>query len=194
MVIPGNYHNHDVTVYDLGTNINEPLRTIISHSDHTVQLEQTFSFFARDKVQLLGKPGSIANLSLHQLIPSKYNCLKVTASWTKQSVLETTEKVFSAEFACIQNYTVYFHSINFHCRNEQLCHIGWLFFIISELVPVTLIFITVLVLNISFTSGAVKVFITCSQLLLQWRHTVTRLNYTSDNWIHDYITSNLDPV
>ena len=42
---------------------------------------------------------------------------------------------------------------------------GWLFYIISEIVPVTVVFIAVLVLNISFTSGAVNGFILFSQLV-----------------------------
>ena len=67
---------------------------------------------------------------------------------------------------CVERYTVYFHSINNRCRVQRLCHIGWLFYIISELVPVTLVFVTVLVLNISFTSGTVNGFILFSQLLV----------------------------
>ena len=68
--------------------------------------------------------------------------------------------------SCIKNYTVYFHSIDNRCRVQHLCHLGWLFYIISELIPVTLVFVTVVVLNISFTSGAVNGFILFSQLLV----------------------------
>ena len=53
---------------------------------------------------------------------------------------------------CQENYTVHFHSPGFLCKpaGEPLeCKLGWLFFILSELVPVTVVFITVLVLNIS---------------------------------------------
>ena len=46
-----------------------------------------------------------------------------------------------------------------------LCKLGWFFYILSELVPVTLVFIIVLALNISFTSGAVNGFIFFSQVL-----------------------------
>ena len=68
---------------------------------------------------------------------------------------------------CRDNYTVHFHSPNFPCRSAEPvgCKLGWLFFILSELVPVTVIFITVLGFNISFTSGAVNGFILFSQLL-----------------------------
>ena len=68
---------------------------------------------------------------------------------------------------CNSGYTTHFHSPSFKCKEVDpvLCKIGWLFYIISELVPVTVVFITVLVLNISFTSGAVNGFILFSQLI-----------------------------
>ena len=68
---------------------------------------------------------------------------------------------------CAEGYTTHFHSPNFICYpvNKSLCKVGWLFYILSELVPVTVVFITVIVFNISFTSGAVNGFILFSQLL-----------------------------
>ena len=68
---------------------------------------------------------------------------------------------------CRDGYTVHFHSPDFVCKPAEPigCKMGWLFYILSELVPVTVVFITVLVLNISFTSGAVNGFILFSQLL-----------------------------
>ena len=68
---------------------------------------------------------------------------------------------------CRKNYTAHFHSPKFQCRLENnLCKVGWLFYILSELVPVTVVFIIVIVFNISFTSGAVNGFILFSQVLL----------------------------
>ena len=68
---------------------------------------------------------------------------------------------------CRDGYTVHFHSPGFLCKpTEPLgCRLGWLFYILSEVIPVTVVFITVLVLNISITSGAVNGFILFSQLL-----------------------------
>ena len=68
--------------------------------------------------------------------------------------------------SCQEHYTVYFHSVNYRCREEHHCHLGWLLYLVSELVPVTLVFVIVLLLNISFTSGAVNGFILFSQLLV----------------------------
>ena len=68
---------------------------------------------------------------------------------------------------CEDSYTVHFHSPGFLCKPAEPlgCRLGWLFYILSELIPVTVVFITVLVLNISFTSGAINGFILFSQLL-----------------------------
>ena len=68
---------------------------------------------------------------------------------------------------CSHGYTTYFHSPNYQCKpaDPTLCKIGWLFYILSELVPVTAVFILVVTLNISFTSGLVQGFVLFSQLL-----------------------------
>ena len=69
---------------------------------------------------------------------------------------------------CTQGYSVHFHSPKYQCKQTypHLCKLGWLFYIISEIVPVTVVFISVIVLNISFTSGRVNGFILFSQILL----------------------------
>ena len=71
---------------------------------------------------------------------------------------------------CRKGYTVHFHSPRFLCNQTDLmlCNAGWLFYILSELLPVTVVFITVILLNISFTSGAVNGFILFSQVLLSF--------------------------
>ena len=70
---------------------------------------------------------------------------------------------------CQDNYTVHFHSPSLLCIHKSVepvgYRMGWLFYLLSELVPVTFVFISVLVLNISFTSGAINGFILFSQLL-----------------------------
>ena len=68
---------------------------------------------------------------------------------------------------CKPNYTVHFHSPNFECKEitETLCKVGWLFYLLSELVSVTILFVVILAFHISFTSGAVNGFILFTQLL-----------------------------
>ena len=57
---------------------------------------------------------------------------------------------------CSDNHSVYFHSSEYKCGGNRHCRFGALFYIISEICPVTIIFITVMIFNINFTSGAVN--------------------------------------
>lgn len=68
---------------------------------------------------------------------------------------------------CQAGFTTHYHSSQFRCLEASIhsCRFGWAFYILSELVPVTLLFLFVLVLNISLTTGAVNGFILFSQLL-----------------------------
>ena len=68
---------------------------------------------------------------------------------------------------CQNNYTMQFHSPSFQCKaiKSDGCKFGWLFYILSELMPVTLVFIIVLIFNVRFTSGTVNGFILFSQML-----------------------------
>ena len=68
---------------------------------------------------------------------------------------------------CRENYTVHFHSPSLLCKTmEPLgCRLGWLFYFLSELLPVTIFFVTALVFNISFISGTVNGFVLYVQLL-----------------------------
>lgn len=68
---------------------------------------------------------------------------------------------------CRIGYTTHFHSPNFFCKSVQdhTCRIGWFFYVFSELLPVSVVFLTVLALNINFTSGNVNGFILFSQLI-----------------------------
>ena len=65
------------------------------------------------------------------------------------------------------SFSVHFNSPDNSCKplHPFDCQLGWLFYILSELVPVTLLFMTVLVFNISFTSGTLNGFILFIQLL-----------------------------
>ena len=54
---------------------------------------------------------------------------------------------------CIANHSATYRSTSFSCKPETLCFLGWLFYILTELVPVTILFLVVIFFNISFTSG-----------------------------------------
>ena len=95
----------------------------------------------------------------------------VLLPWTREELNiavcgQTRKGILCGE--CAQGYTTFYHSPNFRCEpvHHIPCKVGWLFYILSELVPVTVVFIIVLAFNISFTSGAVNGFILFSQILL----------------------------
>ena len=66
---------------------------------------------------------------------------------------------------CVQNKSVYYHSDNFKCGDNTNCQYGIPIYIASELLPVTIIFLIILLFNISLTSGAVYSFVFYVQIL-----------------------------
>ena len=66
---------------------------------------------------------------------------------------------------CKPNYTVYYHSNSYLCKEISNCKHGILLYVVSELLPITIIFLVILILNINITTGAVNTFIFCAQVL-----------------------------
>ena len=66
---------------------------------------------------------------------------------------------------CRGNLSVHYHSGRYDCKSNELCNIGWLLYIISELLPVTILFAFVIVFDISFTSGVTNGFVFFAQVM-----------------------------
>ena len=66
---------------------------------------------------------------------------------------------------CRQNWSVFFHSPDYRCHPDKLCSVGWLFYIASELLPLTILFVSVIFFNISFTSGTINGFVLYAQTI-----------------------------
>ena len=66
---------------------------------------------------------------------------------------------------CEGNLTVYYHSQRFHCGECDYGYTGLLFYILSELIPVTIFFLVILWFNINLTSGLANSFIFFAQVL-----------------------------
>ena len=81
---------------------------------------------------------------------------------------------------CIPNYTTYLHSPSYRCGESTHCQYGPLFYILSEIIPVTGIFLVILFFNINLTSGALYSFIFYSQI-------VNDTNYQTFNGILSYL-------
>ena len=66
---------------------------------------------------------------------------------------------------CVHGHSVYFHSWRYTCGRERLCDVGWVFYLLSEILPLTLCFIFIIVFNISFTNGNLNCFVLFAQIL-----------------------------
>ena len=88
---------------------------------------------------------------------------------------------------CKENNSVYYHSINFTCGNTTSCQYGILIYIASELVPVTIIFLIILLFNISLTSGAVYSFVFYAQTISAFSITA----FGVVNWENKYFQTSM---
>ena len=66
---------------------------------------------------------------------------------------------------CRDNYSTFFHSINYKCSPNKLCNLGFLLYVLSELLPVTLLFLIIILFRIQLTSGALNGFILFVQVI-----------------------------
>ena len=83
---------------------------------------------------------------------------------------------------CTANHSAFYHSNYFSCKPNDYCYLGWLFYILAELLPVTLLFLVVIFFNISFTSGPLNGVVFFMQM-------VDTLKLSAENFIriHPYI-------
>ena len=66
---------------------------------------------------------------------------------------------------CNENYSIFYHSQSFACKANTKCKFGPLFYILSEITPVFIVFLIVLIFDLSLTSGNVVGFIFFCQYL-----------------------------
>ena len=67
--------------------------------------------------------------------------------------------------SCVTDYTTYLHSPSYQCGETTHCQYGPLLYILSEIIPVTGIFLIILFFNINLTSGALYSFIFYLQII-----------------------------
>ena len=67
---------------------------------------------------------------------------------------------------CVDDKTVFCCSEANHCQDNHLCEIGWLFFILSTILPVTLTFLFITGFGINLTTGYLRGFLLFCQILL----------------------------
>ena len=66
---------------------------------------------------------------------------------------------------CTAGNVTYYHSPSYQCGSIENCRYGIIYYALSELLPVTVLFLIILIFNINMTSGAVYTFILYSQLI-----------------------------
>ena len=66
---------------------------------------------------------------------------------------------------CKEGTTAAFHSETFLCVKNALCNWGPVFYVVSEILPITIIFLTIIFFSIDFSTGGVNSFILFAQIL-----------------------------
>ena len=77
---------------------------------------------------------------------------------------------------CRKNHSAFFHTESFNCFQDQHCSFGCLFFLLSEILPVTIVLFLVISFNIQLTSGNVQGFILYAQIFHSLRITANDNN------------------
>ena len=89
---------------------------------------------------------------------------------------------------CADGRAAHYHDPNYSCLPNN-CTWGWLLYIVSEIVPVTMFFVVVMVLSIKFTDGAVMGFVLFFQIsdtLLIRANGLIRFNAFQNNALEVY--------
>ena len=84
--------------------------------------------------------------------------------------------------SCSNDTTVYFHTEYFKCDKADLCHLGPLLYILSEIIPLTTFFLVVIFFDIRFTSGYLNGFIFFAQMYNTITHTGSSFLKKSSNY------------
>ena len=66
---------------------------------------------------------------------------------------------------CRNGYATFYHSKSYKCGMERYCHLGITFFVISELIPVVILFSFIIHYNVRFQSGYLNGFIFYCQVV-----------------------------
>ena len=98
---------------------------------------------------------------------NQYYSLTKTASKNElEQVVCAENRQGTACSQCKEGYSVYFHSETNKCGDSyHLCSFGIIFYILSEIIPITFLFFAIVFFNISLTTGLAYNFLFMIQLL-----------------------------
>ena len=57
---------------------------------------------------------------------------------------------------CRSGLSTYYHSWSYRCKQSNKCNIGWLFYLLTEIIPITIFFIVIIYFEVNFTVGALN--------------------------------------
>ena len=81
-----------------------------------------------------------------------YQPLPFNASLLEDTICSPTRTGTSCG-SCKANHSVYYNSWTFECGKEDKCHLGVLFFILSTLIPLTILFLGIIVFDANMVNG-----------------------------------------
>jgi hypothetical protein len=100
---------------------------------------------------------SVLPIDGHYLLNNSLEQDRYVCSQNRQGVLCTD---------CVNDTVNLYHSTTLRCYNKSAsCKVGFLLYILLELLPVTVMFVIILIFDINITSGAVQTFIFYSQIV-----------------------------
>ena len=88
---------------------------------------------------------------------------------------------------CKPHYTTYYHSPTYKCRDNRNYQSGIIFYLLSEILPVTVIFLVITLFDVNLTSGAMYSFIFYSQILNSQFNNVYTIILRKNKWPLRYI-------
>ena len=92
---------------------------------------------------------------------------------------------------CIENNSVYYNSPGYKCGNNELCSYGPLFYILSSIIPLTLMFTIIIMLGVNFNSGRWNGFVFFAQVVGYFTTPTNGVVYASSSEKVFYIISDL---
>ena len=87
---------------------------------------------------------------------------------------------------CKLHYTTYYCSQIYECCDNCNCQSGIVFYLLSEILPVTVIFLVIIIFDVKLTSGALYFFIFYSQILNSQLNNVYTVILREKKWPYGY--------
>lgn len=176
---PGYIHNNEKETCECSIFTNKHLFGIPRCDDVDFQAKLRQGYWLGYFMKSLPKNSMFGSerFLLHATCPLG-QCLNVNSSEKQTRLLPNTTSVSALDEAvcgksrtgvlcskCQEGYASHYHHSTYACKEGvQNCNVGWLLYLVSEILPVTILFVVVMVFNIKFTDGSVCGFILFVQL------------------------------